>query len=136
MSLKVKHIKNTFTVLLFTTLLCCCKKDIFDYRSNFTGNYKFLVEINGSTYPIGSWDTSYYCNAIITCESDIPYIKIEYDGGYNGGFECYQLFEDGTFTSTYDAYGEFETTNKLRFYRKHQSASTCYIKKVVGERTK
>jgi hypothetical protein len=123
---------------LFTILFCClvlfgCKKNIFDYRSKFLGNYNFSVHESAWTIYGQTLDTSYSYNGTISYgKSGDKSLTINYSE--KASTEAI-LYEDGSIKFSYLS-GEFESTKKIRFKAEYQGLGGGTASYVTGEKTK
>jgi hypothetical protein len=106
-----KYKMKKFTIFIFIVIfLYGCKKDPFDYRSKFIGDYNFVIHaktsygIQGNMY---NFDTTYTYPGKIDFGPNENTIQISYpDLVYP------VLYEDGTMSG--NGYrGEFESENKI-----------------------
>jgi hypothetical protein len=102
--------KKLTILILLGLLLFSCKKDPFDYRSKFLGDYNFVIHaitsygIQGNMYTL---DTTYTYLGKIDYGSEENMIQISYPN-----IVYSNLYEDGTISGL-GCKGEFETENKI-----------------------
>ncbi len=107
--------KKIFTGFIFCLLLFGCKKEKFDYRNKFIGDYNF--SIHTTAWGSQTMDTTYSYNGSIKSSTTDDKINIYF-------LENYSLepiiYEDGSLvlnmTYSYHFKGEFESTTKAKFF--------------------
>lgn len=123
---------------LFTILFCClvmfgCKKNPFDYRTKYLGNYRFLIHEVDWWAGGGHLDTTYYADGGIDYGYDKNTIAIHWSG-LNSAVDP-DLFEDASFKGM-GASGDFWSTKKVvfEFITGRISYTNTYY--ITGEKTK
>ena len=104
--------RKLFTIFLFCVLISGCKKDPFDYRTKFVGDYDFTVHL--TTFNINGWPTSditYPYKGKIWYDENETMVSLKFSGNQS---VIVKLYEDGSMKSFY-VNGEFESTKKVRF---------------------
>ena len=122
--------KKRIIFLLSLFAIIGCKKDPFDYRTKYIGDYTFLI--HSKTYimfdpPI---DTSYYQDGYIGYGSEKDKIVISLSG--KRATE-YTIYEDGTIGEN-ACRGEFESSKKIRYSCSWGSQATKIHEEVTGEK--
>jgi hypothetical protein len=105
-------VRKIFTVILLFLLVSGCKKNPFDYRTKFVGDYDFTVHL--ATYNINGWPTSYTTylyKGKIWYDGNETMVSIEFSANQSVSVN---LYEDGSMKSFY-VNGEFESTKKVQF---------------------
>lgn len=114
-----------------------CKKNPFDYRTKFVGDYSFEVNERYITdYPNSISDTTYSYEGQIdygTMENTIVILFAETHG------REIELFEDGTMGECYNCWkyeleGEFKAKDELEFFLRDGSQGFTWIYRVTGEK--
>lgn len=106
--------KNTILTLIVLVAMTACKKDPFDYRTKYVGDYNFVVERQTIASPDGNVsDTTYTLEGTIDYGSDDNAISILFSG--NNTPETFTLYEDGTIRMGTACSGEFESTNRIKY---------------------
>lgn len=136
MSIKKINTKNIFIALFCCIILNGCKKEPFDYRNKFLGNYTFSVqEWTFNVYGVGvSTDTTFLFNGNISYGSDRNSILITYST--NVSVEP-TIYEDGTFKGyggDNSFSGAFESSKKVTFSYKYGGLGGYSSGIVTGER--
>jgi hypothetical protein len=123
--------KNTILLLLFLCSLFGCKKDPFDYRTKYLGDYNFVIHYDSWNPLSGHIDTTYSKDGKIDYGSDENTIFIFFNGSIADELTVY---EDGTIGDNYFKGGEFETTNKIKYSYYWGSQGSATYGKVTGEK--
>jgi len=110
--------KNKLLILFFCILIFGCKKNPFDYRNKFIGDYNYTVHANLSNCPvIGHFlDTTYSYNGKVLLGTQDNTIIIYLSE--NCSIEP-TIYEDGSLehlSLDYDIHGEFESKTSLKFH--------------------
>lgn len=124
--------------LIICLLLFGCKKNPFDYRSKFIGNYIFSAHITTfNVYGPGIYtDTTYSYNGNVASSSYNDCVKVYFSENI---FVEPIIYEDGTLEGkSYYQYfvGEFESTKKIKFtyFEGGLGGGTTYY--ISGEKNK
>ncbi len=112
---EMRKLKFILSLMLIPLINCGCKKNPFDYRTKYLGNYVFVVHSSSYNPTDGAIDTTYTLDGKIDYGSDKNTILIT-SNGITGG--DYKIYEDGT-VETEHCSGEFATSDKLLY--------SCYI---------
>lgn len=108
--------KKIFFLLLLSSLLWSCKKNLFDYRNKFIGDYNFLVHKTAWSLSGPFIDTTYSYQGRIQIGSASDKIFINFSEITS--METY-IYEDGTVSISFSPHqsliGEFESTKALKF---------------------
>ncbi len=123
--------KTKLLLLMLCFFVFGCKKNPFDYRTKYLGNYVFVVHSSSYNPLDGLIDTTFSINGEIEYGSEKNTILISFGGSTGTDFKIY---EDGTVDINYCS-GEFETTDKLVYscYR-NESPSAHSSLDVEGEK--
>lgn len=107
--------KKIFLLASFCVAFLGCKKNPFDFRSKFIGDYNFQIQAS-SYYGVGpyfsSHDTTYSIDGNIVCGSENDKISISF-ANQNGSSE-FTIYEDGTIEDG-NCSGEFESTHTVKY---------------------
>ena len=99
--------KKIWWLVFFCSLLLGCKKNPFDYRAKYTGEYVFSVHsVSWNIMQGVTLDTTYSHNGRVEIDSEENTILIS-----NSAFIIY---EDGTLEGE-ECKGEFESTKKISY---------------------
>ena len=106
--------KKIFTGIIFCLLLFGCKKEKFDYRNKFTGDYVFIEHGHFWALLFYDYDTTYTFNGKVSLGTKDNTIKL---GGIS---EEPTIYEDGSLYlnlgySEYYFGGEFESSTNLKY---------------------
>jgi hypothetical protein len=105
-------VRTISTLLLLCLVIAGCKKNPFDYRTKFVGDYNctvHLTTLNFNGYIVS--DTTYLYRVKIWYDENETMVSVEYSGSQP---QIVRLYEDGSMRSYY-VYGEFESTKRVRF---------------------
>ena len=106
--------KKTFILIFSCIAILGCKKNPFEYRTKFLGNYNFIIHSSfyaGTPTNHYTRDTTYSVDGKIWYGSDKNTISITFSGSWSSEFTIY---EDGTIEGG-GCRGEFESTNKIKY---------------------
>ena len=120
-------------ILLFLFLgltLIDCKKNPFDFRSMYTGDYSFLVHTSSYNPVDGPFDTTYSINGNIKNGSNENSISIYFE---NQTVDELTIYEDGSLDGNHCS-GEFETSNKIKYSCNWYSPSFQFYEIISGKK--
>ncbi len=123
--------KKIFLLILFSCSFFGCKKNPFDYRTKYLGNYNFIVNYSSWNGLEGQHDTTYvFNNGKIDYGTDKNTILIFFDSGSSKPSDELTIYEDGSLGC-----GEFVTTEIIKYtYYQNQSPMSHSINSVSGEK--
>jgi hypothetical protein len=109
-------LKIFLMVLIFN--VAACKKDPFDYRTPYLGNYKFKIHLY-STLP--EYDTIYYFDGNVRYGYDDESIRINWNSDTGFYDNLFLFFEDGSFlrnsyNGNFYSRGDFMSSKHVEFY--------------------
>ena len=122
--------KNKFIILFCCLIMFGCKKNPFDYRNKYLGNYNFVVHETAWVLAIGTTlDTTFSYNGKVSYGSDEHTVLINFSK--NVSIEPV-IYEDGYL----EVYGEFESTKRVSFGFRSGGLGGGSTWNVTGEKTK
>jgi hypothetical protein len=124
--------KKIFTILFCCLVLFGCKKNIFDYRSKFVGDYNFTVQLSTVDIYNQTADSTYFYKGKIWYDGNETCVSIDFSG-YRP--EIVKLYEDGSMKSYY-VNGEFESTKKVKFNVFYNNLGGSGEYSIVGDKAK
>ena len=122
--------KKYLIISLGCILIFGCKKDPFDYRTKYVGDYSFVIHYSSWNPLNGQFDTTYSIDGKIDYGSDKNTISIFFSGSSSP--QIFTLFEDGTIQD--GCKGEFESVNKIKYSCYWASPAAHTSETVSGEK--
>ena len=119
-----------FIIILACMILIGCKKNPFDYRTKYVGDYKFEISVSAWNPVQGEFDTSYSVDGRIDYGSDRNTISINFSGSNSP--QVFTIYEDGTIENK--CQGEFESAHKVVYSCYWASPGAHTSERVVGEK--
>lgn len=122
--------KKIFLYAIFCQLILGCKKNPFDYRTKYVGDYSFTIHYSSWSPFYGQFDTTYSIDGKIDYGSIKNTISIIYSGSTSP--QMFTIYEDGTIED--DCKGEFESANKIKYSCYWASPAAHTFESVIGEK--
>ena len=122
--------KKYLIITLICILIFGCKKNPFDYRAKYLGDYSFAIH-SSSWNPLSQLDTTYTMQGKIDYGSDKNTISIFFSG--SSVPQEFTIYEDGTIENG-GCGGEFESANKIKYSCYWASPGAHASKTVDGEK--
>lgn len=116
--------KRSFSFFVLLLLVIGCKKDPFDNRSKYIGDYTFTLTKTTAQ----SIDTTYSYAGTVRSGSNNNSVIIHFSDGLS--FEV-DLYEDGSLEKYFDGgslFGEFESAEKVKFVYSENYGSRYGVK--------
>jgi hypothetical protein len=107
--------KRSFTFFVLLLLVIGCKKDPFDNRSKYLGDYTFSITKTTAMSTDNFVDTTYSYLGTIKSGSDNNSVIIHFSDNL---YAVMDLYEDGSLEKYFDGgylVGEFESAEKVKF---------------------
>lgn len=118
MSVRNKNIKNLFAIIFCIMVIAGCKKNPFDYRSKFLGDYNFTVHFTsygGGVNPIVSTDTVYNYIGKVEFGTKNNTVLISFSDGLSFEPTIYEDLTLDNYGGNPSFNGEFESKTKIKF---------------------
>lgn len=131
---RVPKIEIMLVFIFFCTSLLGCRKELFDYRNKFIGNYSFTIHVR-TVYGIGPYfvsDTTYISDGKVEIGSDKNCVLIS-----SSSFSIQAtLYEDGTLEGYWDnnGKGEFSSTKEMKYSWGVYSPGGSATSNILGEK--
>lgn len=124
-------------MLAFPCFFYSCNREMFDYRSKYTGNWSFIVEISEvNTDSIGYFAYDTICfDGVIGLGDDPDGILIQYTEDNTVVLKVNENGKLSGFSSHYSA-GEFISNNKVHLYLRNGGIGGGVIHVVNGDKVK